>query len=205
MIAAAPAAGAVDSGRPLVPAPDWVPGLPRPCPLAAEQHLSPRALRALEVARRETVTEPAEELASSSSSSVAVAAAPAAVERAPAMGRARAAWLRERLTRLLREDMVVCPAAAGSTAEQLLAAFETTTGELYSESPGAALSSRVRALAKVMSCITRDVPFDPRPAVGDGDGAGLSAVESGAAGAGRHGGLAPERAAAGGVRGAGAG
>ena len=170
MIAAAPAAGAVDSGRPSAAAPDWVPGLPRPCPLAAERQLSPRALRALEVARRERVTEPAGELASSSSSSVAVAAAPAAVERAPAMGRARAAWLRERLTRLLREDMVVCPAAAGSTAEQLLAAFETTTGELYSESPGAALSSRVRALAKVMSCITRDVPFDPPLVMGMGRG-----------------------------------
>jgi len=124
----------------------------------------------LEVARWERVTEPVEELASSSSSSVAVAAAPAAVERAPEMGRAQAAWLRERLTRLLREDMVVCPAAAGSTAEQLLAAFETTTGELYLESPGAARSSRVRALAKVMSCITRDVPFDPPLVMGMGRG-----------------------------------
>ena len=54
-----------------------------------------------------------------------------------------------------------CPKAAASKAIDLLALFESVTGEIFADTPGTLLASRVCGLGKVMGNITRDVLFDP--------------------------------------------
>ena len=49
-------------------------------------------------------------------------------EGIPSFGLRRQRWLRAELLRLLQEGTVVCPSAAGSSAEALLAFFENATG-----------------------------------------------------------------------------
>jgi hypothetical protein len=149
----------------------WTSGLPRVCALAAERQLSPQALRELEVQRRERLA--AEAVPSSTSTSTLSSSltslplppmghAPVADSRAPAVGRQRARWLRARLVRLLQEDTAVCLSSTPwSKAEELLALFERDTGELFSDTPGAPLTSRVRGFAKVLGNITREVNMVP--------------------------------------------
>lgn len=123
---------------------EGVGGLLRPCPLPLERQLSVADLRDLERRGRQAVP-------------VQVAQAVAA----PPSGEPRRVWLRRRLVQLLREETEVCPASAGATAQELLEFFETRTGETFSANPGALLTSRVRALAKVMGNITKEETFDP--------------------------------------------
>lgn len=99
---------------------------------------------------------------SSSSSSLRPSSGQAVPEQQPPqMGKSRAKWLRMRLVRLLHEDVDVCPGTAGSTAEEMLALFERVTGEHFSDTPGTALTSRIRSIAKVLGNITREVEFTP--------------------------------------------
>ena len=132
---------------------------PRPCTLPAERQLSPRALRQVEVERR--AAQLAANAASSSTSASPEVAGSTMPVRVPAAGRQRARWLKARLMQFLEEDTQSCAALAGSTAEVLLAHFERRTGEAYTDSPGASVTSRVRSLAKVMGNITREGTFDP--------------------------------------------
>ena len=139
----------------------WVGGLPRSCGLVTERQLSPRSLRDLEVQRRTDRLTADPQPSTSSSSSLAPALPSPLAPPVPLLGRQRARWLRQRLVQLLQEDTEICPVVAGSTAEALLALFERVTGEMFSDSPGAALTSRVRSLAKVMGNITREARLDP--------------------------------------------
>ena len=108
------------------------PRLRRPCPLPPERQLSVPALRQLEVARR---------------SAPPPAPLPPTV---PPHGEARRLWLRDRLLRLLDDDMVVCPAAAGCSASAILAHFESTTLEHFTVSPGTPVKDRASAIARVL-------------------------------------------------------
>ena len=143
----------------------WVRGMPRHCTLSSERQLSPRSLRELELRRRREQSagmHPSAAVSSSSSSSTAPPMVPLVTERqAPPKGKPRAQWLRARLVRLLNEDTDICPVASGSTAEELLASFERITGELFSDTPGAMLTSRVRSIAKVLGNVTREMTFTP--------------------------------------------
>ena len=126
-----------------------------------ERQLSPRSLRDLELRCRVGRLTADPQPSSSSSSSLAPALPLPPAPPAPLLGRQRARWLRQRLVQLLQEDTEICPVVAGSTAETLLALFERVTGEVFSDSPGAALKSRERSLAKVMGNITREAGSDP--------------------------------------------
>jgi hypothetical protein len=68
------------------------------------------------------------------------------------------AWLRTRLETLLREATVDCPASFGATTLDILALFEETTHEPFSETPGAPVAARVHAMAKCLSLIAEDRP-----------------------------------------------
>lgn len=139
----------------------WVSGLPRRCALATERQLSPRSLRDLEVQRRadSIAAEPPSLPSSSSSSGDALPVPPS--PPAPLLGRQRARWLRQRLVQLLQEDTELCPVVAGSTAETLLALFEHVTSELFTDSPSATLTSRIRSFAKVLGNLTREALLRP--------------------------------------------
>ena len=119
--------------------------IPRPCPLPVERQLLPSDLRQLEVTRRSTQP----------------SSAPAPVAVVPAAGEHRRRWLRSRLERLLREDTVVCMESEAVPAIDLLALFETVTGEMYADTPGTMLPSRVCGFGKVLGNVTREVTFDP--------------------------------------------
>jgi hypothetical protein len=136
-------------------------GLPRACVLVADRQLSPQSLREVEIRRRAScLAVEAPSLASSSSSSVPSVPLPVTAS-VPLLGRQRARWLRARLVQLLQEDTEVCPVTAGSTAATLLALFEHVTAELFSEAPGAPVTSRIRSFAKVLGNVTREVVFTP--------------------------------------------
>ena len=120
----------------------------RPCPLSVDRQLSVHALRQLEIQRR-------------ASSSLPVPTAPASDSPAPASGTHRQLWLRRRLERLLNEDTIVCLPSVGSTAVVILELFERVTGEAFTESPGQPITSRVRAIGKVMGNITREATVVP--------------------------------------------
>ena len=62
---------------------------------------------------------------------------------------------------LLKEDMVPCPNAEGVAAVGVLELFERLTGELFSDTPGALVGSRVRGMAKVLDNISREENLDP--------------------------------------------
>jgi hypothetical protein len=138
------------------PAPSPSVSLRRPCPLPPERCLSPAALRRLEVARRQL---PADQPATSSSQ-------PGLPLPAPAIGDPRRRWLRSRLVSLLASDTVVCTPNLGATAVEILELFERVTNEPFSDTPGVPLTSRVRALAKVMGNITRAGEGEPPLAAG---------------------------------------
>jgi hypothetical protein len=123
-------------------------GLQRPCPLPPDRQLSPQALRRLEVQRRAAAAAPSP-------------SPPAVTDTAPPSGEHRRVWLRRRLERLLLEDTVPCPASMGSTALVFLELFERITHEVFTEAPGQPVTSRVRAIAKVLGNICREVTFTP--------------------------------------------
>ena len=124
-------------------APTAVPSLPapcasRPCPLPSERQLSVTDLRRLEVQRR------ASQLAPDALPSPPIAPA------APLAGEARRYWLHTRLVCLINEDTVVCDVAAGAVAPCLLELFERVTGEMFTMTPGALLTARVRAISRML-------------------------------------------------------
>ena len=63
----------------------------------------------------------------------------------------------------MREDTILCPQSSASLAVDLLAAFETITGEAFADTPGTLLKNRVAGFGKVLGNITREVVFDPPP------------------------------------------
>jgi hypothetical protein len=145
LISSLPSSSPSDAPRPLQ----------RPCLLPPDRQLSLSTLRQLEAARRCPAPPSTPEAPSSSSSS---AAATAASSPAPLHGVHRMVWLRTRLETLLREATVDCPASFGATSLDILALFEETTKEPFSETPGALVAARVRAMAKCLSLIAEDRP-----------------------------------------------
>ena len=111
------------------------------CPLPTERQLSVADLRRLEIQRR-----------TSQAVSDALPVAPIALT-APIAGEARRSWLRAQLVRLLNEDTVVCDVADGSVAPCLLELFERVTGEMFTMTPGALLTARVRAISRMLSAL----------------------------------------------------
>ena len=63
--------------------------------------------------------------------------------------------------RFLQADTNVCAVPDGSMAETLVACFERLTGEAFTDSPGAAVTSRVRRMAKVMGNLTTELQLVP--------------------------------------------
>ena len=131
----------------ILAAPPDTPAVPlhQPCPLPPERQLSPGSLSRLEVERRRHLLDPS-----------AVPTSPTvSTPQAPASGESRRRWLRDRLVALLASDTVVCAPNLGATAEELSELFERVTGEHFSDTPGVAVTGRVRSLAKVMGNLTR--------------------------------------------------
>ena len=74
----------------------------------------------------------------------------------PRRGQARAKWLRERLAQLLRENTAaVGEGEEGTTARELLEAFEKTVGERFEESPGMGLDRRMTSISLVISKLVK--------------------------------------------------
>ena len=133
--------------------PSAAPPLQHPCPLPADRQLSLTVLRHLETARRADILAPA----SSASSSTTLNTAPSSSSAVPpASGAHRMTWLRSHLVALLRDSTVACPAPFGASTLDILALFEETFHEPFSETPGAVVGARVRAIAKVLALIARD-------------------------------------------------
>ena len=57
--------------------------------------------------------------------------------------------------------MLVCSVQEGVAAVAVLELFERLTQEPFSDTPGALVGSRVRAMAKVLGNVTREESFDP--------------------------------------------
>ena len=117
-----------------------LPIVPRTCPLPPERQLSVADLRQLEVQRRVSQLTP-----------LSQPLGPAV----PPSGEPRRIWLQSRLARLLNEDTVVCDLNVGAVATCLLELFERITAEKFTMTPGALLTARVRALARVMATLMR--------------------------------------------------
>ena len=129
------------------PASPAAPSLQSSCPLPRERQLAPETLRQLEVQRRSappTVPSPA-------SSSGA----------APPSGEPRRRWLRGRLERLIQEDTLPCPEAEAVAALTILAVFESVTGEVFADTIGTKLASRVAGIGRALGNVTREVVFSP--------------------------------------------
>ena len=62
---------------------------------------------------------------------------------------------------LVQQEMEPCRPEEGSPATVFLELFEQSTGQPFSQTPGALLTSRIRALAKVLGNISREVVWDP--------------------------------------------
>ena len=137
------------AAAPVAPAASPAPPLSHRCPLPPERQLSVSDLRQLEIQRR------------TPTSATPPDTPPPAAPSAPAGGEPRRRWLRDRLVRVINEDTIVCPPSAGAVAPCMLELFERTTGEMFSDTPGVLVSSRVRAIAKVMGNLVREVAFDP--------------------------------------------
>ena len=148
--------------------------LRHPPALPPERQLFPDDLRRLEIQRRAAVEVPVLPPLPSSPAGHGDPPSPAALLAsgdgdvpgpragvAPACGVPRQRWLRDRLILLLREDTVVCPKAVASSALDLLALFETVTNEVYADTPGVRLASRLIGFGKVMGNLTREVEFAP--------------------------------------------
>jgi hypothetical protein len=127
---------------PSAPAAAAQPLLHRPCPLPPERQLSPATLRRLEVDRRATATQPSPVV-------------PARAQAPPVSGEPRRRWLRDRLLTVLASETTVVAPNLGATALELTELFERITAETFTDTPGVQLTSRVRALAKVMGNLTR--------------------------------------------------
>ena len=93
--------------------------------------------------------------------SLPVAPLPVSVPKVPPSGEARRRWLRSRLEQLLLEETSPCSETAAVAALEILALFETATGELFADTPGTRLASRVSGIGRVLGNITREVHFDP--------------------------------------------
>ena len=119
------------------------PPRPNPCPLPPERQLPISTLRHLEVASRAPTTSPIPSPA------------------VPSGGDARRLWLRARLHTLLTEDTDPCPTPPGTSALIFLEWFEHHTGEPFSECRDAPLTSRLRALSRVLGNLSREEPFNP--------------------------------------------
>ena len=149
---------------------------PRPSALPAERQLAPDVLCRLAVQRQTAAT-----TALLQASSPAAApedrspSSPVAATGVPASGAHRQRWLRDRLVQLLKEDTV--PSTAPSPAGVLLALFESTTGEVFMDTPGVKLASRTAGFGRVMGNITRDVEFDP-PLVQTSKSAGRCGIDN---------------------------
>ena len=133
----------------------------RQCPLPPERQLSVPALRSLEVARR--ASQPLPSSASTDCPVAPLASVPPIVASiAPPNGEPRRAWLQSRLIRLLQEDTVVCDVAVGSVGTCLLELFERVVGEPFTMNPGALVSARVKAIARMLTTLVGRVGlFDP--------------------------------------------
>jgi ribonuclease HI len=74
----------------------------------------------------------------------------------PRRGQARAKWLKGRLAQLLREHTEPRgEGEEGTTARELLEAFETTVGERFEESPGMGLTRRMTSISLVISKLAK--------------------------------------------------
>jgi len=120
------------------------PALLHPCPLPPERQLPTSTLRRLEVDSR-----------------VAVASSAPSSSGIPSGGDARRRWLRAELLSLLRRDTDPCPCPPGTIALVFLEWFEHSTHEPFSECRDAPFTSRLRALSRVLSNLSREKPFDP--------------------------------------------
>ena len=120
-------------------------GVSLACPLPLERQLSPQALRQLELQRRDQ-----QPPATSSSAT-----------DAPPSGEPRQRWLRARLLDVLSSETEPCPTSKGSTAVVFLELFERVTQEPFTDTPGIALTNRIRSIAKVLGNITRDNQLQP--------------------------------------------
>ena len=136
--------------------------------LPPERQLAPDVLRGLEIRRQEAVlrelaTQAGPALSSTPSFPLPAPSCPSPPRRpaAPPSGEPRRRWLRARLIQLLKEDTTLCSEKDASLAVDLLALFETTTGEAYADTPGILLKYRVAGIGKVMGNLTREVEFDP--------------------------------------------
>ena len=58
---------------------------------------------------------------------------------------------------LINEEMVVCDVVVGSVGMCFLELFERVTLELFSSTPGALLTARVRAISRVLSNLVQEV------------------------------------------------
>lgn len=120
-------------------------GVSLACPLPPDRQLSPRALRQLEVQRRDQQPP----------------AVITATSGAPPTGEPRQRWLRTQLLAVITSETEPCPTSKGGTAEVFLELFERVTTEPFTDTPGVALTNRIRSLAKVLGNITREVQLQP--------------------------------------------
>ena len=137
---AAPMVGASSSTTDSSPAPTQSHGNSLP----PERQFMPVELRRLEVQRRSMILAPT----------------PVPLPTVPQAGEARRRWLRSRLEQLLREDTSACSEAEAVGALDFLALFETVTGELFADTPGIKVASRVSGMGRVLGNITREIQFD---------------------------------------------
>ena len=62
---------------------------------------------------------------------------------------------------MLSEECALCPAAGGSSAEELFIFFEAVTGEAYSQVPGAERGSRLTGFGKALSNLVGVAELQP--------------------------------------------
>ena len=122
-------------------------GVPLPCPLPRERQLAVGTLVQVEQERRLAAeAQPPE--------------APLGLV-VPDSGHARQVWMRQQLTLVIQSQMTPCPAAAGSLALAFLALFERHTGQVFADTPGVPVGSRVRGMARMLPALAQQVEFVP--------------------------------------------
>ena len=137
------------------PAPAATRGVSLSCPLPADRQLSPQDLRQLELQRRNPPPPTVQPAASPSQ------AASSSSSSAPPSGDPRQRWLRARLLNLIISETEPCPTSKGGTAEVFLELFERVVREPFTDTPGVAITVRVRSIARVLGNITRDCQLQP--------------------------------------------
>jgi hypothetical protein len=65
------------------------------------------------------------------------------------------------LERLIQEDTLPCPEAEAVAALTILAVFESVTGEVFADTIGTKLASRVAGIGRALGNVTREVVFSP--------------------------------------------